>query len=406
MPGLLGNHAKSLDGVVRNTNESVWEMCDRLEYLARSNQTDDLKEREQLYGLKYIENGLLYCRELRHMLRPIDNIFRDWMHMIVNGGVGNTQCAHILHALEENDIPIAVPRTYLTECILPRKYGKVNAAWLGQSRVKEESLSSFASIMLSVVPILACFLLDCVKPNLEDDDPLHRHILCFVLLSEILGLLTMGADDAMAHMGELLSKILEHHSIFVDIYPWSSCKPKFHHCLHLVETFLRFKKVLSCFVLERKHRATKRAALHVFRHLEHTVLSSVINEQCEQIVNGFSLFVPVFLAHPRKIEIGTSTLLRSTEAVIHCGHIHVNDLVCLRGDIVARVVMFWQCDLLDSSIILQCNISRCLGQDIYCDSDKTHFASASQIVDAMIYRFRPHGQYRVILPFHAKYFRR
>jgi hypothetical protein len=153
--GIHGLHAKTLDDAVRHTNESVWEMCERLQYLAHNHHSEELKLREQLYGLKYIEDGLLYCRELRSIFRPVDHSIRDWMHMIVNGGVGNTQCASLIHELGEHGIPLSVTQAFLLECILPKKYGKVSSAWLNHARVKEETLSSFASIMLSVIPILA-----------------------------------------------------------------------------------------------------------------------------------------------------------------------------------------------------------------------------------------------------------
>ena len=69
--GLYGLHAKSLTGIVRNTNASVWEMCERLSILA-AHYPNDLKEREQHYGVKYIKDGLLQCRELRSTFHPID----------------------------------------------------------------------------------------------------------------------------------------------------------------------------------------------------------------------------------------------------------------------------------------------------------------------------------------------
>ena len=40
---------------------------------------------------------------------------------------------------------------------------------------------------------------------------------------------------------------------------------------HAISDAIRVGKVLSCFVTERKHRATKRAALFVFRSIDNTV---------------------------------------------------------------------------------------------------------------------------------------
>lgn len=401
--GLIGIHAKTLNNALRHTSESVWEMCERLAFLAEHGYTEDLKAREQQYGIKYIEGGLLFDRPLRLIHRPIEHYIRDWMHTLVNGGVGNTQCACIIHELEEAGIPSTVAQSFSTECILPKKYGKVAKQWLDQARVKEETLSSFSSVMLSLVPILACFFADCVQPHLEEGHVLLEHIRCFSLLNQILGILTMGADSAMKHLRELQELVLEHHSLFVDLYDKSALKPKFHHTLHLAETFKRIQKVMSCFVCERKHRVAKKAALQVFRHIEHVVLATMVNAQCEQMLDGFSLFQKEFLAHPRTVIFFGIGMLRSSEAVLQCGCIHAQDIVYLEGGVVARVRWFWQVSL-GSNIVLQCTMCSSVdGQYKYRDSKKLHFTPVDAIVDAMIYRYIGSGVFRIIKPFAAKY---
>ena len=39
-------------------------------------------------------------------------------------------------------------------CQLPSKWGKVNEAWFSKNRLRRDTMSSFASIMLTMVPIL------------------------------------------------------------------------------------------------------------------------------------------------------------------------------------------------------------------------------------------------------------
>ena len=53
--------------------------------------------------------------------------------------------------------------------------------------------------------------------------------------------------------------------------------PKFHMLCHIVADVCGTGKLLSCFVTGRKHRITKRAALHMFRHIELTVLAVDMN---------------------------------------------------------------------------------------------------------------------------------
>jgi len=74
-----------------------------------------------------------------------------------------------------------------------------------------------------------------------------QHIACFLLLVQILGLLSSGADYAVQHMPLLAKLIVDHHTLYVQLYP-HLIKPKFHHILHLPELYMRLQKVISCFV--------------------------------------------------------------------------------------------------------------------------------------------------------------
>lgn len=56
-------------------------------------------------------------------------------------------------------------------------------------------------------------------------------------------------------------------------------------------------------VTERKHRLVKAAALFVFRSLEHTTLAHILNAQCEQVIEGHSLFQKRFLVRPSHLDI-------------------------------------------------------------------------------------------------------
>ena len=78
---------------------------------------------------------------------------------------------------------------------------------------------------------------------------------------------------------------------------------------------------MSCFVCERKHRHVKDSALHVFRHLEHTVLHDVVNTQCQQLLEGVELFKEQFLVTPRDVR-DVPNLRRSTRAVLKLGGLY------------------------------------------------------------------------------------
>ena len=87
----------------------------------------------------------------------------------------------------------------------------------------------------------------------------------------------------------------------------------------------------------------KDSALHVFRHIEHTVLADVINKQCHQYVQGVDLFQRQFLHLPRSVA-GLPDVRRSVGAVCHVGQLHRGDVCWLNDSRVGRVVMFYEID--------------------------------------------------------------
>ena len=114
-----------------------------------------------------------------------------------------------------------------------------------------------------------------------------------------------------------------------------------HHMHHIVDGMQWLGKLLSCFVTERKHRHVKDSALHVFRHLEHTVMYDVVNKQCQQMLEGVELFKEQFLERPCDVP-GVPYLRRSTRAVLKCGGLYVGDVVYTAACTCGRVRMFYE----------------------------------------------------------------
>ena len=163
-------------------------------------------------------------------------------------------------------------------------------------------------------------------------------------------------------------------------------------------------KILSCFVTERKHRSLKRAALYVFRYLEHTSLNDLVTQQCEQILDGHSLFQREFLGHPSTVEILGLTLTTSRMAILECGNIHARDIIYVIGGTLARVADFW---LSESGIITaQCTacvrVASVAGYT-YRDTASVIFVQSHKIIDAVAYRNLAGGDFRVVLPYLARH---
>ena len=384
----------TLDGIVFNTNEVIWAMADDLK--ATADRRLPYKAKEKARGLKFNPCGLLMNIALRQIHRPIDHYLRDWMHIMVSAGTANAQTHALAKAMKKERLPTSLIQTYSLEYKLPAKYGKVSPEWTAAARFDGKDFSSFASPMLTLVPIIGAFLVDYVRPRGIMGD----HIECWLLLVDILGLLSCGGSRAVQYMDVLEDLIHRHHELYVALYP-QTVKPKWHHMLHLAQQYRSMEKIISCFVTERKHRSLKRAALYVFRHLEHTSLADLLTQQCEQIIDGHSLFQREFLVHPTTVEVFGTSLTRSSIAVLECGNIHARDVIYVDGGQLARITGFWRAE--SGVITAHCTACEHVGGYKYRDSETVIFVKSQTIIDAVAYRKLLGGEFRVALPFLARY---
>jgi hypothetical protein len=217
-------------------------MVDHLQDM--SDQGRATAEMTKLFGVNHNPLGMLSDKELRRTHLPLDHYIRDWMHILVSGGVANGEVHGVVKAMKVVNIPLQLLSDYALEFVLPKAYGKVDPTWLAPTRFddKGREFHSFASYLLTLLPIIGCFLQDMVAPH----GVLQEHTECFLKLVAIVGLLSSGADYAVQHMELLAQLIVDHHKLFVKLYP-DSIKPKFHHLLHLPELYTRMQKVVACF---------------------------------------------------------------------------------------------------------------------------------------------------------------
>ena len=136
----------------------------------------DRKEAEQCYGLKCNPLGLLSDPWLRCIYKPVTHNIRDWMHMLVSGGVANTQTALVLNLLVGIGVTLSVIGSFIEQFTLPHRNGKTTGQWVAKKRLgkKTEALSSFSGIMLPLIPILCCLLEELI----DDAHPLAEHPKC------------------------------------------------------------------------------------------------------------------------------------------------------------------------------------------------------------------------------------
>ena len=142
-------------------------------------------------------------------------------------------------------------------------------------------------------------------------------------------------------------------------------------------------KLISCFVTERKHRQIKDAALHVFRHMEHTVLVDVVNQMCQQVVDGHDLFEKMFLVNPRPCKLQPE-IVSSARAVLECGLVAKKDLLFFEDGTCGEVSAFF---IISDVVFVEIRVLPSVGDVSLRDNSSTVsvFKECRHVVDAVIW---------------------
>ena len=103
-----------------HTNESFYEFYDAL----KDKPKPELEVVQQQLGLKLNPDGLLHSPYIRTILMPADHMLRDWMHILVNNGVANSQIAFLTKALVNNHITLKLMEEFMMQFNLPARQVK------------------------------------------------------------------------------------------------------------------------------------------------------------------------------------------------------------------------------------------------------------------------------------------
>jgi len=350
---------------------------------------------EQHLGMNLNADGMLHDPWIRSLFRPVEHSLRDPMHVLISGGVGNINVLCLVCALRACGISLKLLQDWIGKFTLPHRHGKVDTQWLARKRFgkKWDQFASFAGIMLTLIPLILAFLDEVIEPGHE----LEPHHQCFRLLSYIVGICFMGPHDAMQHTALLARFIEEYIEAFSSLYP-NHAVPKLHQMHHLINEALGV--LLSCFVTERKHRTTKRAALFVFRHIDNAVITDMVNRQCDTIQgNVNSLMHRTFLVSPKQHQLNGMDFERSREAVLSCGQLRINDMLYLTNDTIGKAIGFWKFPN-QTSICVQVEIHEPSGEENRFDleSSSSTIVDASEVVDAVMWSVS-RGTMFIIKPF-------
>ena len=291
-PPLVGIECADYALLQYHTNDTFYEMIDRLRAARLGGVTKAaLARMEQAFGLHADEHNMLFDHHLRQIVKPVDHCLRDWMHTFVSNGIAGIEMAMLVGELVNVGITNTMLIDYAALFRLPKALGKVDNSW-------------------------------------------------FTALRRILEILCKGPEKSLQHVRLLRESIVDHHVLFATLYP-SGVRPKLHQALHIPENMQSLGALLSCFPTERKRRTVKSAALHVFRHYEHTVLLDMLNVHIDYFSDE-TVYEEMCLRPPlRRWQHEGLALLRSETAQLPCGEVRKGDLVLCRNGEVAEVLAFW-----------------------------------------------------------------
>ena len=257
------------------TDHDVWGICDALKAATPGQRT----ELQQLSGIKYQPDSLLYDIALRQFVSPTASNRFDVMHVVASNGVLGVEIALLLGELRKSvGVYFAEVRNFhIDERWLPKTevFSKV------REKSCEGSVKAGASELWSAYPLMRQFVL-----VVYGDGASEPHVQSFLLLCDIVDIFRdlmhgVGVESA----ANLPSLVRQYLRMFVIAYGVMNLKWKHHALVHLHKQILKDGLLLSCWVVERKNIAGKQAMANnrSKKQIERTALSRMLNAQVRKL---------------------------------------------------------------------------------------------------------------------------
>ena len=392
----------------KSADEFVYAIVDKLSTLSGGTKKA-LAEAEQNLGLNYVPDGMLWDAQCRNHVRPVTGWLRDWMHVMSVSGCANIEIQQVMSVLREHGVLATMVTDYFAKHSLPSAHGKVNPDWftvkrMGKPIEDKDGWKGFSSEVLSMVPILRCFLEDTIAPT----GVMLRNVECFKLLHELMSMFQVGYLLDRSHVVRMRDLISSHAVIFNELYP-DAIKPKYHHLHHVPDHLQRMGVLLMCFVTERKHRTVKSAATATFGNFEKGIAVDVLRRAFD-VANDVDTFSAESLVNKKPINDGLTMLLQSLvqhkgqlfgskTARLVCGTVKAGDIVMTSDRIVHEVMVFFGgvASEVDNSIfVLLATRSSLGGRNWSSSSTSQVIACTSDVLAPVIWA--PVGDGIVVVP--------
>jgi hypothetical protein len=325
----------------RHTPDSFAALADRVRNVAEHTPAM-LRLEEQATGIKWDPHGLLWDEEVRTKMAPPLCEYPDWMHTYVaSGGMAQYELNGLIIELHSNGVQTEDIDAWIAGVKIPKGMTKLKKTFFHDRTVFRvgSHIRAFASEVLTAIVLLGFFLDAVVKPGVGAS--LSPYLDCFDLLRIILSIFQQGRLIDIPTLGAAMQT---HHVLFVQLYP-ESAKPKVHQQVHILDFWLYWKELLSCFGPERHHRLMKRVMGFSYRGAHKTALAYDVRIWIKNLGRG-DLFMPMHLAGTiRAWDYGVfwqgcgQVTFSKRAASLNCefGMLSKNDLVQYREHGVVRV---------------------------------------------------------------------
>ena len=238
------------------SNQAIWNMADQVKAALK-------KERitlEHCTGLKYAENTLLFDIPLRTYVHPATHTVLDAMHVLFSNGILNSEIMLFMEVMQ-HDVGAYfgdVRQFAAGKGWRPTK--ALDAISEVRERSSHEMLKAGASEVLAVYPLLRAFVVGAYGATATEP-----HVKSLLLLCQICDIIRIAMRDGNAEEAAHTLRDLSHRYLlaFVEAYGRDKIRFKHHQLLHLPQSMARLKRLLTCFVTERKHIMAKLAMQHV-----------------------------------------------------------------------------------------------------------------------------------------------
>lgn len=222
------------------------------------------------------------------------------MHIfLAHGGLAQYEVNGAVLALTAHGVQLSDLDAWVTAVQKPRGFTRLPKNFFQKRIVARDGahIRAFASEMLSAISLLG-FFMDVVMKN-DAPPSLSLVLQCFDLLRIMMTIFQRG--DAK-HIPTLQTAMQTHHEIYVQLY---HAIPKVHMQRHVVDFWLRWGYLLSCFGPERHHKIMKQ----VMRFTYHGAHKSALAYDVRLWLNTLNLkqlYMPTHLSrsvHAENFEV-------------------------------------------------------------------------------------------------------